>query len=124
MKYLALDIGKRRTGIAFGDTVTQVPFPLSTIHHENIDSLVKQAFAIIQERAIDALIIGLPLLPSGRSGSQVSFVKQCIKKFEKYGISCSLIDERYTTPKNNRKSADSFAACAILETKFTQEKRS
>ncbi|MBI3336487.1 Holliday junction resolvase RuvX [Candidatus Peregrinibacteria bacterium] len=122
MKYLALDIGKRRTGAAFGDTSVGIPCPLLTIHHENINSLIRQTLVIIQERKIDHLIIGLPLLPSGRPGSQVSFVKQCIKKLEEYGVSYSLIDERYTTPKNNKGGSDAYAACGILETKFMKEK--
>lgn len=122
MKYLALDIGTRRTGVAFGDTSIGIPCPLHTIHHDTIDSLVRQTLAIIQERTIDKVIIGLPLLPSGIPGSQVSFVKRCIKKFEEYDIAYSLMDERYTTPKQRNKNSDAYAACAILETKFMQEK--
>lgn len=122
MKYLALDIGKRRTGVAFGDSLIGIPFPLPTMHHTSMRSLFEQVLPIIQARSIDEVIVGYPLLLSGKPGSQVSFVERYIKKFKDLGIKCSSIDERYTSPKTHPEWSHAFAACAILDTKFMLEK--
>lgn len=118
MKYLALDIGKRQTGVAFGDASIGIPLPLSTIRHIGIPSLVDRILPIVKERKIDEVIIGLPLLPSGKKGSQVLFIEKCAKELGKNNVFCSFVDERYTTPRMPRAADHAYAACAILETKF------
>jgi len=37
---LSLDIGTRRTGVAFVDENTNVPMPMETLHHASEDELI------------------------------------------------------------------------------------
>lgn len=114
---LALDIGKRRTGIAFGDTRIGMMAALETITHTSTTELVGKLQAIVSSRRATSICIGLPLLPDGTEGEQARYVRdtgQMIEKVTKTPI--RYIDERYTS-QNPRKGqdADAEAACAILQ---------
>lgn len=99
MKYLALDIGMRRTGVAFLDDAVGIPLPLDTIHHQSTEELVDVVSTLVQARGIDQLVIGLPLLPSGEEGSQVELVRAVAAQFEAFNVPIKFVDERYTTGK-------------------------
>ncbi|MBU0766415.1 Holliday junction resolvase RuvX [Patescibacteria group bacterium] len=114
MIILSLDIGKRHTGAAFVREEDGIPLALDTIHHKSIEELAQQVSVIINEKHIDHLVLGLPLLPSGEEGSQVAFVRAVSQKLEENDISMTFIDERYTTPKKCENDENTAAACALL----------
>ena len=121
MRYLALDIGTRRTGVAIGDTESRVPLAGSTIHHQSFDELVNAVLLLIEEKATDEVVLGLPLLPSGEEGKQAKIVRDFAKWLQERRIPVSFVDERYSTPRSKQANADISAACAILETKFCEK---
>ena len=111
---LALDIGTRRTGVAFVDAHTDVPVSMETLKHTSEDELVARVLDIARERACDSCVVGLPLLPDGTEGSQVEIVKNIAQKLENNGLEVSFIDERYTTQGIPGVDGDAVAACALL----------
>jgi len=111
---LAIDIGTKRTGLAFLDEETGVPIPLSTLHHEDTASLLSQLAAIMEERRIDQCIVGLPLLPSGQEGSQAAFVRSIAEQMRLRGWAITFKDERYTTPRGKSADPDAIAALNLL----------
>lgn len=116
MRLLALDIGTKRTGIAFVDTANNVPLPLDTIISDTPEQMVEAVSSIVEVRKVDHIIIGLPLLPSGAEGSQVSYVRLCGDLLQKKGFSIQYVDERYTTPSHTAFDGDARAACQLLLT--------
>lgn len=128
MRLLALDLGTRRTGVAFFDSATGIPLPLATIAHATVEELLTNLRALIAQRSIEKLIIGMPLLPSGEEGSQVTFVKGIAAKLSALQLPIVFIDERHTTPthRHPKKShhgppasafdGDAAAAVALLQT--------
>jgi len=120
MHYLGLDLGKRRTGVAFADSVNDIIFSLDTIVGATEEELVGRISHLINERKIEELVIGLPLLPSGERGSQADWAQNLINKLEALGTPISLIDERYTTGKLSEVDQDAAAACKILSIKLDQ----
>ena len=114
MKLLSLDIGTRHTGVAYYDSELGVVMPLDTIEHTSEEELLSAVQKLIQERHIDHLYVGLPLLPSGKDGSQAGIVRQILSKLEAFGTPCSLMDERYTTPKSTKSDGNAAAACSLL----------
>lgn len=120
MHYLGLDLGKRRTGVAFADSVNDIIFSLDTIVGATEEELVGKISHLINERKIEELVIGLPLLPSGERGSQADWAQNLINKLEALGTPISLIDERYTTGKLSEVDQDAAAACKILSIKLDQ----
>ncbi len=118
MRYLSLDIGTRRTGVAYLDTDVGIPLPLETIHHTSVTQLLASVKTIIAARGVTEVVVGMPLLPSGDEGSQATFVKSVAEKIEESGLAVRFVDERYTTPRaGNREGGgdgDATAACQIL----------
>lgn len=124
MRTLALDIGTRRTGVAYLDDDTGIPLPLDTLHHTSAKQLTKEVLAIIHEKRADRVVIGLPLLPSGAEGEQAQFSRKIGTALEAAGIPIIYKDERYSSPKaKNHKNtiplknfdSDAASACSLLE---------
>lgn len=113
---LALDIGTRRTGVAFFDTRTSIPFPLDTIEHQSVEELLGAVGKIAEERLITRLIIGLPRLPSGEEGVQATYTRAIVEKFRERNFTVTLVDERYSTPRSTTGDGDAAAAVEILRT--------
>jgi len=125
MKYLALDIGGRRTGVAYADTDIGIPMPLATLHHKSPQEFLAQVLALTTQRGIEHIIVGLPRLPSGEEGSQAEEVRKYAFFLLEKGLKVTFIDERYTTPRStqsgserrkstDKQDVDAVAACEIL----------
>lgn len=56
MKYLGIDYGKKRLGLAVGDEVHGFAFPLSVI--DNTDNLINDLINICNENNIDEVVVG------------------------------------------------------------------
>lgn len=60
MKYIAIDLGLKRVGIAYSaheDLVT----PLKAVERKNRDQAAKEVKKILQEWEADAVVIGIPI---------------------------------------------------------------
>ena len=114
MSLLALDIGTRHTGAAFYDPAVKIVMPLTTIEHTSEEELVTAVSEIVKKRHINRIFIGLPLLPSGKDGSQATIIRGIVVRLETLKIPCQLLDERYTTPKSRESDGDAQAACSLL----------
>ena len=130
VKYLSLDIGTRRTGVAFADEQTGIPLPLPTLEHRSVGQLLMQILELVHQRRIDEVIVGLPLLPGGQDGSQAVFVREIADTIRQKGIIVHLLDERHTTPRSRElpgqrtkgQDTDASAACTLLGL-FLERKR-
>ena len=127
MRFLSLDIGTRRTGVAYLDTDVGIPLPLDTLIHTSSSELVTAVMEIVRERKIDRIIVGLPLLPSGDEGSQANISREVGSSLGKHGLTIEYADERYSSPRNSAHKnvipsknydGDASAACAILSQKI------
>ena len=116
MKLIALDVGERRTGVAFFDSAIDFAIPLDTIHHTNELELLDAADAVLQARGVKDVVIGLPLLLSGVEGSQAKFAKMIGAQLATRGVSVDYIDERFTTDRQTPSDGDAKAACIVLNT--------
>ncbi len=115
MRILSLDLGKRRTGVAFADDAMGIPLAVDTVQSKNEEDLVGQILLLCDERDIDIIVIGLPLLPSGVEGEQSAFVHFIGDRLEQTGIHIEYLDERYTTSKDTSFDGDAKAACDLLQ---------
>ncbi|HVW67129.1 MAG TPA: Holliday junction resolvase RuvX [Candidatus Peribacteraceae bacterium] len=116
MRTLGLDIGERRTGVAFNDSAINIPFPLDTITADSKEEMIAQVELIARERKVDRIVVGLPLLPSGDEGSQAHYVRSCAANLEQLGFPIDFLDERYTTVDSKEYDGDARAACQLLQT--------
>lgn len=128
MRYLALDIGTRRTGVAFLDTATGIPLPLDTVHHSTDEELSVAVMDIIRLRNVGKVLVGLPLLPSGKEGSQAVVSRRAGNMLSSQGIEVEYMDERYSSPRRlghkyaipvKKFDGDAAAACALASLKLS-----
>jgi putative Holliday junction resolvase len=105
----------RRTGTAFFDDAAGVVLPLDTLVQESDEGLITAVRALVQQRNVDAVVIGLPLLLSGEEGSQVEAVRRIGDAIEE-DVPVHYVDERYTTPRHGSSDADATAAVQLLTT--------
>lgn len=116
MRLLALDIGGKRTGIAFVDTANNIPLPLDTVVADDAQAMIDRVKMIVDERGVERIIVGLPLLPSGGEGAQVVYVRRCAESLKALGYQIDFIDERHTTSDSKDYDGDARAACELLRT--------
>jgi putative Holliday junction resolvase len=121
MKLLALDVGERRTGVAYFDSAIDFVIPLDTIHHKNELELLDAVDAVLQQRGVKDVVIGLPLLLSGVEGSQAKFAKMIGAQLVARGFDVDYIDERFTTDRQTPSDGDAKAACIVLNTYLQQK---
>ncbi len=124
MRYLALDVGEERIGIAISDEIGLVARPLETIVREPGPASFERIADILQEKEIDAIVVGLPLLLDGSEGKQVRSTRAYVRGLTTHvEAPITYWDERYSTNRakeimienRSKASLDAVAAAVILQ---------
>ena len=126
MRYLALDVGDRRIGLAVGDDAHGLSRPLRTLVRRSVVKDLAEIERVAREEAVDALLIGLPLTLSGDEGYQAERVRRFATASEKLGLPVRLYDERHTSSEAELRGArdvDAGAATILLEDFLAQRAR-
>lgn len=134
MRYLSIDLGGKRTGLAIGSDVLGVATPLSVVEGQDDDARLHGIAEAIDEHAPDALVLGLPLNMDDSEGDAAQNTRRFARLLaERFGLQVHLVDERLSsfeadastkgqTGKQRRKAPaqDAVAAKLILE-RFLQK---
>jgi len=134
MRYLAIDYGAKRTGLALADDAHAIASPLEVVDSPSL--LTSRIIEVIKSQQIDALVIGLPLNMDDTEGPQSKKVRQFADEIKKQiDIPIHFHDERLSsfdaeqklaalglTRKKKKKHLDAVAAAAILQS-FLDEKQ-
>jgi putative Holliday junction resolvase len=102
-RILALDLGKRRIGLAISDElgITAQGLPTVERHNKRVDLAVLGA--LVRERGVTEILMGNPLHMSGRAGRQSEWVQEFAGALEKHtSLPVRLWDERLTTVEASR----------------------
>lgn len=76
LRYLGIDYGTRRIGLAMGDDATRIASPLDAIQAGGGDAAaVQRILDRIEPYEIDAFVIGLPLNMDGTEGEQARLTR-------------------------------------------------
>jgi len=103
MRILALDLGKRRIGIAISDELGITAQGMPTILRKNNRTDLAALDRIVKERGVDRILIGNPLHMSGDAGVQSEAARQFGELVGRYtGQEVKLWDERLTTVEASR----------------------
>ena len=65
MKYLALDYGLKRVGVAVSDPEGRMAFPVQTLTRDTRDAFFRDLATVLTSRQPNAIVIGLPLHTDG-----------------------------------------------------------
>jgi putative Holliday junction resolvase len=128
MRFLGIDHGLRRIGLAYGDDIG-VATPLPAISSEDPSSQWAGLAAMLKERRITEVVVGHPLNMDGSSGPKANEVEAFARRIRsEFGLPVHLVDERLTSyeaestiPPARRRAVrksglvDSRAATIILQ---------
>ena len=130
-KYISLDIGDVRIGVARSDMMGMLATPYEVINRKKVKS-VKRIAEILEENNTKSLVVGIPKSLDGTEKRQAEKVREYIEKLKKNidGLEIYEVDERMTTVSadrmltdggkkgalEKRKVVDKIAAAIILQT--------
>ena len=98
MRVLGIDYGERRLGLATSDETGTFAFPAGVIERTKVARDLAALRAVVQEREIDQIVLGLPLHLSGREGEAAGAAREFAARVERdLGLPVEWIDERFTT---------------------------
>jgi len=134
MRYLAIDYGTRRTGLAVCDTQETMAFPLNVIQGQK--NLIQRIAQIVASEHIDAIVLGLPLNMDGSQGPQAQQVQAFARRLQQHvGVEIHFQDERLSSfgaeeklqatglsKAKQRARLDAVAAAEILQA-FLEERK-
>ncbi len=135
MRFLAIDYGTKRTGLAVCDAQETMAFPLAVIQGQK--NLLERIEQIIASEHIDAIVLGLPLNMDGSQGPQARQVLAFAERLKQHvGIAIHLQDERLSSfgaeeklqatglsKAKQRQRLDAVAAAEILQAFLEQRKQ-
>jgi putative pre-16S rRNA nuclease len=125
VRYLALDVGDRRIGVAVGDDAFGVARPLRTIARRNLGADIEKVRELATKEEVGTLVIGLPLTLRGERGMQAQRVARFAEACAAIGLPIELYDERHTSSEARRLGArdvDAGAATILLEDFLTRRR--
>lgn len=136
-KYVALDVGDVRIGVAKSDIMGILATPLEVIDRRKVKAVKRIEEILIQENT-KSLVIGIPKSLDGTEKRQAEKVREFIEKLNKSieGLEIFEVDERLTTVSadkllnetnkkgalEKRKVVDKVAAAIILQTFLDRKK--
>ncbi len=121
MRVLALDYGSARIGCAVSDATGTLATPIEAIEPPE----VARVAALIEQREVDQVVVGMPVSLSGVEGHQAEVTRGfCSELSQAVEVPVETWDERFTTrmaAQTRRETGagsaeDSIAAAHLLET--------
>lgn len=102
-RILALDVGRRRIGLAVSDALGITAQGLPTLERGRIREDLEQLRTLAAERAVRLLLIGNPIHMSGRDSAQAGYVREFGNRLAAYtDLPVEYWDERLTSVEANR----------------------
>jgi len=129
MKIIAVDYGKKRTGIAETDDLQIIASPLTTVPTEQLMDFLEK---YLSENAVETVVVGEPLRDDGTYNEIEKDIRNFIKRLQKKypALHIEREDERFTSkqavramvegglPKMKRRDkamTDKISAAIILQ---------
>ena len=125
MRYLGIDPGGRRIGLAVGDDNTGVVSPLEVVAYDGVAAAAKLIADAAQRLAADCVVVGLPTLADGSTGPAARRSHLLAEHLRTLGVEVALQSEFLSTDEARRRAraagrprggrVDDLAAQVLLE---------
>ena len=126
---IALDIGRRRIGVAGCDRLGLGATPIMTITRSTFEAEVAQLRGIVRDRGAAVLVVGVPIAGDGGVGKQGRYCQKWGRRFsEALQLPLHWCDEQLSSveaetalrdrgvrPSENKAAIDRVAAAVILQ---------
>jgi putative Holliday junction resolvase len=134
-RVLAIDLGAKRIGLAISDETRTIAFPAGVLASKGPKADVVALRALVAEREVGAIVVGLPIHMSGRRGPEAERAETFAAALgAATGLPVALLDERWTSrgaeralhemgrsKKQQRGKVDEVAATLLLQTFLERE---
>jgi putative holliday junction resolvase len=129
MAIAAIDLGRRRIGVAVTDAAAMGAHPVGIVERRALKDDLEAIAAMLRDRDVSAIVVGLPLNMDGSEGPAARGARKFADQLATaLGVGVELFDERLTSfearerladmpvRKGARKTGlDALAAVVILE---------
>jgi putative holliday junction resolvase len=126
-RYLGVDYGTRRVGLAISDGLGLTARPLEVVARRDLEAELRK---IVDEYRVDGIVVGLPTGLRGDEGESAEGARELGKEIERIlGVPVHYVDERFTSRmaestllesgmrrRERRETVDKVAAAIILQT--------
>ncbi|BCV18928.1 Holliday junction resolvase RuvX [Leptogranulimonas caecicola] len=103
MRYLALDIGEKRVGIAASDVTGTVASPVCVLPAQEVRAQARSFRRILEDHEPDVLVCGHPLTLSGEEGPQAARIEGEARAIaQACGLPLEFADERLSSREAKR----------------------
>lgn len=95
-RILAIDYGRKRTGLAVSDPLRIIANPLETVPTHTLMEVLKR---YISEHDVDLIVVGMPLQMDGRPAEAYTYIRPFLNRLGKEmpQMRVELFDERFTS---------------------------
>ncbi|MBQ2540286.1 MAG: Holliday junction resolvase RuvX [Paludibacteraceae bacterium] len=128
-RILAIDFGRRRTGLAVTDPLRITANPLLTVETRELMNWLRDYFS---REAVDQVVVGHPTQMNGEESESMNYIRPFLGQFRKQfpDMPVTMYDERFTSvlahkamidggmrrkDRQDKAVVDKIAACIILE---------
>lgn len=135
-RILAIDYGRKRTGIAVTDPMQMIANGLTTVPTHTLETFLAEYF---KKESVERVIIGLPKQMDNTLSESMKYINPFINRFKKLfpEIPIEFVDERFTSvlahramleaglkkkDRQNKALVDEISATIILQT-YLENKR-
>jgi putative Holliday junction resolvase len=102
-RVLALDLGKKRIGLALSDELGLTAQGLETLIREGRRDDIEKLRRLAAERGVALFLVGDPVHMSGQAGRQSEYTREFARELEyKTGLPVKFWDERWTSREAER----------------------
>ena len=135
-RILAIDYGRKRTGVAVSDAMQIIANGLTTVPtHELLDFIT----GYVQKEPVERILVGLPKQMNNEASESMKYIDPCVRSLKKRlpEIPVEFVDERFTSvlahrtmleaglkkkDRQNKALVDEISATIILQT-YLESKR-
>ncbi len=121
MKYLGIDYGSKKIGLAISDEESKFAFPLNIIQNKKKEDSLKEILNILKEKDITNIVVGESLNLKGKPNKILEEAKIFSNNLKKENSELNIYFEKewLSTVEarrfDDRKNADDSAAAIILQ---------
>jgi putative holliday junction resolvase len=128
-RWLGLDLGHVRIGVALSDTLGMTAQPLTVLKSEGTQKDIITIGELVNEHEVAQVIVGLPINMDGSESNQTKKIREFTSKLSnRLNVPVFFVDERLTsrqaermmtdsgvTSKKQRGKVDQIAAALLLQ---------
>tara|TARA_B100000678_G_scaffold273206_1_gene263326 strand:- start:2721 stop:3137 length:417 start_codon:yes stop_codon:yes gene_type:complete len=135
-RYLGIDNGEKRVGLALSDPLKIIATPFRTLLVHNTNQVIRELDKIIDEQDVELIVVGNPLGMKGQQTAQTKRVMEFTDKLRDIGYKVMLEDERLSSVSAkrvmieqkiktgyNKELIDQIAAAIILQQFLDKQSR-